>query len=176
MNSKALYWIALGVFALGLHSEYQKGNLPLVRCVADRASAALGQAATRAEQTWALARVLTGHQEFRVADDQFVAVQQSEIDRVMAQHQADLARAMAMREADMNRLQEKLDRMHMVLDRAQSSKLRVLERTRFQLSRVGNRTFICPHTGRRVTVNAPDVSVDPAVEVSGVDLHIDESQ
>src|SRR5882757_2400253 len=94
MNNKALYWIALGVFALGLNSEYQKGSLPLAHRVADRAEAVLCQVAARAEQTWAMARVLSGRQEFRV-DDQFLARQQAEADQVLAEHQADLAQAMA---------------------------------------------------------------------------------
>src|SRR5258706_9540005 len=113
MNNKALYWIALGVFALGLNSEYQKGNLPLAHRVTDRAEAILCQVAARAEQTWAVARVLSGQQEFRV-DDHFLASQQAEVDRVMAEHQAELARAMALRQADKDRVQENMDRVTMV--------------------------------------------------------------
>src|SRR4030088_492320 len=104
MNNKALYWIALGVFALGLNSEYQKGNLPLAHRVADRAEAMLCQVAAQAEQTWAMARVLSGRPAFHV-DDQSLARQRAEVDRVMAEHQVDLARAMALREADLARIQ-----------------------------------------------------------------------
>ena len=159
MNNKALYWIALGVFALGLNSEYQKGRLQFAHRVADRAEAILCQVAARAEQTWAVARVLSGRQEFRV-DDQFLASQQAEVDRVMAEHQAELARAMALRQADMDRIQQKLDRMHVVLDRAQMSKLRILERTRFKLANATHRRIVvCPQTGTQVTVDAePDVA------------------
>ena len=161
MNSKALYWIALGVFVLGLNSEYQKGNLSLAHRVADHAEAVLCQVATRAEQTWAVVRVLSGRQEFRV-DDQFLARQQAEVDRVMAEHQADLARAMALRQADMDRIQQKLDRMHVVLDRVQVEKLRKLERVRFKLTNATNRRMIviCPETGARVSADteAPDLS------------------
>jgi hypothetical protein len=158
MNNKALYWIALGVFALGLNSEYQKGNLPLAHRVADRAEAILCRVAARAEQTWAVARVLSGRSAFRV-DDQSLARQQAEVDRVMAEHQADLARAMALREADLDRIQDKLDRVHVVLDRAQMSKLRILERTRFKLTNATSRIVICPQTGKRVTVDVqPDVA------------------
>jgi hypothetical protein len=158
MNNKALYWISLGVFALGLNSEYQKGNLPLAHRVADRAEAVLCRVAARAEQTWAVARVLSGRPAFRV-DDQALARQQAEVDRVMADHQADLARAMALREADLDRIQDKLDRVHVVLDRAQMSKLRILERTRFNLTNATSRIVICPQTGKRVTVDVqPDVA------------------
>jgi hypothetical protein len=161
MNNKALYWIALGVFALGLSSEYQQGNLPLVHRVANRAGAVLCQIATRAEQTLAVARVLTGRSapEFRV-DDQLLARQQAEVERVMAEHQADLDRAMDLRQADLDRLQQRLDRVHVILDRAQLAKVRVLERTRFKLSNATSRRIVvCPQTGARVTVDAqPDVA------------------
>src|SRR5256885_13155256 len=62
MNNKALYWIALGVFALGLNSEYQQGNLSLIHRVADHTGAVICKIATRAKQTLAVARVLTGRQ------------------------------------------------------------------------------------------------------------------
>jgi hypothetical protein len=167
MNNKALYWIALGVFALGLNSEYQKGNLPLAHRVADRAGAVLCQIATSAEQTWAVARVLTGRSapELQV-DDQFLARQQAEVDRVIAQHQADLERAMALRQADMDRLQERLDRVHVVVDRAQLARVRILERTRFKLSNATNRRIVvCPQSGTRVSVDAePDIA-DLSVDV-----------
>jgi hypothetical protein len=163
MNNKALYWIALGVFALGLNSEYQKGNLPLAHRVADRAGAVLCQIATRAEQTWAVARVLTGRTgpELRV-DDQFLARQQTEVDQVLAEHQADMDRAMNLRQIDLDRVQQRLDRMHIVLDRVQVEKLRKLERVRFKLSNAtGRQTIVvCPETGARVSddTDAPDLS------------------
>ena len=161
MNNKALYWIAIGVFVLGLNSEHQKGNLPLAHRVADRAGAVLCQLTARAEQTWVLARVLTGRStpDLRV-DDQFLARQQAEVDRVIAQHQADLERAMALRQADLDRLQERLDRVHVVVDRAQLAKVRILERTRFKLSNATNRRIVvCPQSGTRVSIDAePDVA------------------
>lgn len=169
MNNKALYWIALGVFALGLNSEYQKGNLPLAHQVADRAGAVLCQVSARAQQTLALARVLTGQQEFQV-DDGFLARQQAEVDRVMAEHQAQLDRAMALRQAELDRLQQRLERVHVVLDREQLNKLRVLDRASFKFSNATTRrTVICPHTGTRVTVDAqPDVA--------DVDVDVDDTQ
>jgi hypothetical protein len=163
MNSKALYWIALGVFALGLNSEYQKGNLPLAHRVADRAESVLCRIATRAEQTLAVAGVLTRRSapEFRL-DDQFLARQQAEVDRVMAEHQAELERAMDLRQADLDRLQQRLDRVHVVLDRAQMAKVRVLEHTRFKLRNATNRRMIviCPETATRVSddTDVPDLS------------------
>jgi hypothetical protein len=167
MNNKALYWIALGVFALGLTSEYQQGNLPLAHRVADGAGAVLCQIATRAEQTWAVARVLTGRTPEFQLDDEFLARQQAEVERVMAEHQADMDRAMDPRQIDLDRVQQRLDRMHIVLDRVQVEKLRKLERVRFKLSNAtGRQTIVvCPETGARVSddTDAPDLS----------DLHAD---
>jgi hypothetical protein len=179
MNNKSLYWIALGVFALGLNSEYQKGNLPLARSVADRAEAVFCRVATRAEQTWALARVLTGHEDFPVADqllalkqaeiDRAMAERQAGLDRVIAEHQADLDRARYLRQADLDRIQQKLDRLHVVVDRVQVEKLRKLELVRFKVSNtVGRRVVVCPQTGVRVMVDAqPDVAdaADVSIDV-----------
>ena len=167
MNNKALYWIALGVFAVALNSEYQQGNLPLAHRVADRAGAVLCKIATRAEQTLAVARVLTGRSapEFHV-DDEFLARQQADVDRVLAEHQVEMARAMALRQADLDRIQRRLDRVHMVVDRAQMSKMRIIERTGFKLSNATTRHIVvCPQTGTRVMVDAqPDVA-DLSVDV-----------
>jgi len=159
MNNKVLYWIALGVFALGLNSEYQQGNLSLAHRVAGHAGAVLCKIATRAEQTLAVARVLTGRQQSSV-DDQFIALHQAEVDRALAEHQAEMARAMALRQGDMDRIQRRLDRVHMVVDRAQLSKMRILERTRFKLSNAATRRIVvCPQTGTRVMVDAdPDIA------------------
>jgi hypothetical protein len=159
MNNQALYWIALGILALGLNGEYQKGNLPLAHRVADHAEAAFCKVAMKAEQTWTLARVLTGNQEFR-ADDESQARQQAEIGRVMADRQADLDRTMALRQADLDRIQRRLDRLHMVMDQAQVEKLRKLELVRFKMSdATSRRIVVCPQTGRRITVDADPGSI-----------------
>jgi hypothetical protein len=162
-TNKALYWIALGIFALGLNSEYHNGNLPFAHRVANRAEAVLCRIATRAEQSLAAVRVLTDRPGRDLSiDDEFVARQQAEVARVMAEHQAGLDRAMALRQADLDRVQQNLDRMHMVLDRVQVEKLDKLQRIRFKLSDATNRRMVvvCPETGARVSVDAdlPDLS------------------
>jgi hypothetical protein len=159
MSNQALYWIALGILTLGLNGEYQKGRLPLAHSVVNRAEAVVCTVAAKAEQTWVLAKVLTGQREFRV-DDALVASKRSELDGVMAEHQAELDRAMAQRQADLDRIQEKLDRLHMVIDRAQVEKLRKLELVRFKVSNATNRRIIvCPQTGRRISVNSNPAAV-----------------
>jgi hypothetical protein len=177
MNNKALYWIALGAFALALSSEYHNGNLPLAHQVADRAGSVLCQIATRAEQSLTLARVLTVRPSTEVSiDDQFIARQQAEVERVMAEHQADLDRAMALRQVDLDRVQQRLDRMHMVLDRVQIEKLHKLDRVRFRMSDAANRRMIvvCPETGARISVQ-PSADLLDMDEVSA-DVEVGESQ
>ena len=169
MNTdKAMYWVALGVLALGLHSEYRNGRFSAIHRVAGQAESTVCRLVTRAEQTLATARILTASvpQEVRVHDD-LVARQQAQVERVMADHQAgldrDLAdrqahldRAMALRQANLDCLQQKFDRMHGALDRAQLQRVRALERMQFQLSNAVNRRMIvaCPRTGARISVNA----------------------
>jgi hypothetical protein len=169
MNSdKAMYWVALGVLALGLHSEYRNGRFSAIHRVAGQAESTLCRLVTRAEQTLATARILTARvpQEIRV-DDDLIARQQAQVERVMAEHQADLDRvfadrqahldrAMAMRQANLDCLQQKLDRMHVALERAQVERARALEHMQFQLSNAVNRRMIvvCPRTGAKITVRA----------------------
>jgi hypothetical protein len=180
MNNKGLYWIALGVVVLGLNSEYQRGRLSLANQLADRAQAVYCQVATGAEQTWALAKLLTSDQDATVAD-QFLAGQQAEIDRVMAdrqadvdrviaEHQAGLDRAMDLRQADLDRVQQSLDRMHVVLDRVQVEKLRKFELVRFKVVNAATRRIVvCPQTGKRVIIEA-------APDAADVSVNVDEAQ
>jgi len=169
MNTdKTMYWVALGVLALGLHSEYRNGRFSAIHRVAGQAESTLCRLVTRAEQTLATARILTASvpQEVRV-DDDLVARQQAQVERDMAEHQADLERdladrqahldrAMALRQANLDGLQQKLDRMHVALDRAQVQRARALERVQFQMSNAVNRRMVvvCPKTGARISVNA----------------------
>ena len=88
-----------------------------------------------------------------------MADRQADLDRVLAQHQADLDRAMDLRQADLDRVQQKLDQMHMVLDRVQVQKLRKLELVRFKVRNAATRRIVlCPETGARVMVDAPDTA------------------
>lgn len=169
MNTdKMMYWVALGVLAVGLHSEYRNGRFPALHRVANQTGSTLCRIVTRAEQTVATARIVTGQvpQESRV-DDEFVARQQDQAERVIAEHQADLDRvlaehqgaldhAMALRQANLDCLHQKLDRMRVALDRAQLQRTRTLERMRFKLTNAANhRTIVvCPRTGARITIDA----------------------
>ena len=172
MNTKALYWIALGTFALALNSEYREGGLPLAHQVAQRAQATYCQIAARAEQTLEVAGLLNGHQERIVPTDEFIAQHQAEIDRAMAREQANLNREMALRQAELNRamairqaelarVQERLGRVQVVMDRVQVEKFQKLANFKFNFNEGhGRKTIVvCPETGAKIAVDVPDVDV-----------------
>src|SRR5271157_5682819 len=108
-TNKIMYWLALGVFALGLHSEYRNGRFPALHRLADQAESTLCRMVTRAEQTLALARVLTSPQPvfandlFASARDQELA--QSNVLRDQAQAHAELLRNQVRARADLMRAQ-----------------------------------------------------------------------
>lgn len=170
MNIKALYWIALGAFVLALNSEYRNGGLPLAHRAAGRAQAVYCQVAARAEQSLAVARLLVSEPVNDVSTDEVMtraqaevdrelARRQAQLDRALAMRQAELNRALAMRQADLDRMQQKVERVQVVMDRVQMDKLQKLDRMRFKFSDATNRrTFVvCPETGAKIVVNVPDV-------------------
>ena len=63
-TNKAAYWIALGVLALGLNSEYQQGRFETLHRIAGQADSALWQISMRAKGTLALAKILMGREDF----------------------------------------------------------------------------------------------------------------
>lgn len=61
MNTqKSAYWVALALFAVALHSEYQRGAFPSLQRAANSASATLCRLTTKAEQTVAMAKLIVG--------------------------------------------------------------------------------------------------------------------
>jgi hypothetical protein len=183
-SSKLAYFIVLGVLAFGLTTEYQKGNLPVIHRVVGVVENSVCQLVAHAEQTLAAVQILTGHpaQELRV-DDEFVARRQAEVeramaehqsdlDRVLAEHQANLDRAVALRQSNLECLQRKLNRMQVVLDRAQVQKVRVPERAPVRLSNATNRrtVVVCPRTGAKITVNTDADLADLDTNLSGMEV------
>jgi hypothetical protein len=164
-TNKAAYWIALGVFALALNNEYRHGSFVGLHRVSEYASSALCRMATRAEQTLAVARFLTGRQES--AEDDLLAADsraemarvQSELLRDQAQDEAELLRDGVQAQADVIRAQVETQL-------AEAEQIRVRMRSHFRLARAVNRrvTVVCPKTGARIVVSAgmrqADVSPD----------------
>jgi len=168
-TNKAVYWIALGVLALGLNSDYQHGSFVALHRVAEHAGSALCRMATRAEETLAVARVLTSRDRFP-ADGLSAATDGAE----MARAQEALLRDQARDEAELLRdgVQAQADvvRAQVEAQRAEIEQTRIRMRSQFRLARTVNRrvTVVCPKTGVRIAVNAGMrlAEVSPEVEDS----------
>jgi hypothetical protein len=168
-TNKAAYWIALGVLALALNSEYQHGRFVALHRVAENAGSALCRMATRAEQTLAVARVLVRSERFQVdgliaaTDGAEVARAQEELLRDQARDEAELLRDSVHAQADAIRAQAETQR-------AEVEQIRLRMRSQFRLERTVDRRVmvVCPKTGVRIAVNAGMrlAEVSPDVEDS----------
>ena len=172
-TNKAAYWIALGVLALGLNSEYRHGSFVPLHRVSEFAGSALCRMAARAEQTLAVARVLTSRERFPV-DGLLAATDGAE----MAQAQEELLREQARDEAELlrDRLREEVQaradaiRAQAETQRAEVEQIRLRMRSQFRLARMVDRrvVVVCPKTGVRIAMNAGMrlAEVSPDVEDS----------
>src|SRR5260221_11595842 len=79
-TNKAAYWIALGVFALTLNSEYRHGSFVPLHRVAEHAGSALCRVTARAEKTLVVSTAPKSHQEFP-ADNLLAADARTEMAR-----------------------------------------------------------------------------------------------
>jgi hypothetical protein len=172
-TNKAAYWIALGVLALGLNSEYRHGNFVAVHRVAERAGSVLCRISTRAEQSLAVALGMTNRENFRAVDllatneGTEMARAESEIAREQAQARAEMVRE---RVRDEIRAQADAIREQAEMERAQIEQIRWRTASQIGLVRTANRRVmvVCPKTRVRITVNpgpeladiSPDVEVD----------------
>jgi hypothetical protein len=168
-TNRAAYWIALGVFALALNSEYRHGSFVPLHRVAEHAGSALCRMATRAEQTVAFARVFTRGEGFwmddlpTVPDGAEVARAKEEVLRDQARDEVELLRDGVQAQADVIRTQAEAQR-------AEVEQIRVRMRSQFRLARTVDRrvVVVCPKTGMRIAVNAgmrmagvsPDVDLE----------------
>jgi len=150
--NKAVYWIALGVLALGLNSEYQHGSFVALHRVAEHAGSALCRMATRAEETLAGAEM---------------ARAQEELLRDQARDEAELLRD---RLRDEVHAQADAIRAQVEEERAEIEQTRIRMRSQVRLVRAVDRrvTMVCPKTGVRIAVNAGMrlAEVSPDVEDS----------
>ena len=168
-TTKATYWIALAVFALALNSEYRHGNFPALHRAAECASTTLCRAATRAEHTLAMARLLAGRPAL-AADDLLawntseMAENQAEMLREQAQVQAEVLRAQTRDQAerlrDQIRVQMEMIRAQAEMQRDQIEQIRYRTRSQVRISNAVNRRMIevsspgCSKSDVRVAVNA----------------------
>jgi DNA-binding PucR family transcriptional regulator len=172
-TNKAAYWIAVGVLALGLNSEYRYGGFVAVHRVAERAGSVLCRISTRAEQSLAVALGMTNRENLR-AGDLLAADEGTEMARAEAEVAREQARARAdmMRERvrDEIRAQADVIREQAEMERAQIEQMRWRTASQVGLARTANRRVmvVCPKTGTRITLRrgaelddiAPDVETD----------------
>jgi len=158
-TNKVLYWVVLGVFVLGFRSEYRSGRFPALRRVAEHAEFTLCRIVTRAEQTVALARVLTGDQPSS-ANDVLASARDQEL--AQAELLRDQAQAHAERLRDQVRGQADLFRAQAEVQRSQIERFHRGTQSQFQWTDAANRRVIlvCPKTGARISVNAGPTDVE----------------
>jgi hypothetical protein len=169
-TNKTAYWIALGVLALGLNSEYRQGNFVALHRVAERAGSVLCRAATRAEQTLAVARLLTSRQELLAdsrlasADTREMAWNEAELVRERAREQAELVRDRVRDEmlarADVIRAQAEVRR-------AEMKQIGVRARSQYRLTRTVNRRVSaeCQGTETRMVIQDAAEPADASTDV-----------
>jgi hypothetical protein len=150
-TNKAVYWIALGVLALGLNSEYSQGHFEKLHRVVDHAGSALCHLTTRAEQTLAVAKLLIGRP-------------QSGTDELMpASVAGEIAQAESVTESVREHVREQI-RERAEMQRVQSRQIRSAARSQVRLARmVSRRVMVCPTTGLRVMVT-DDMDSDDSTE------------
>jgi hypothetical protein len=171
-TNKAAYWIALGVLALGLNSEYRNGNFVAVHRVAERAGSVLCRISTRAEQSLAVALGMTNRENLR-AGDLLAADEGTEMARAEAEIVREQARARAeiVRERVRDEIRAQADaiREQAEMERAQIEQIRWRTASQIGLARAANRrvTVVCPKTGTRITLKpqADLGDIAPHVEV-----------
>jgi hypothetical protein len=167
-TNKIAYWVALGVLALGLNSEYRQGRFVALHQAVDRADLAFCVATARAERTLAAAIGVTGTSEFaaearsasasRLADVRI----QSEVLREHARDQAEMVRDEILAQAEVIRAQAEMRRAE--IERVRS---RTLSQVQFVDAGDRGMTVFCPKTGARVLIRRAGLSDDlPEVEVS----------
>jgi hypothetical protein len=164
--TKAGYWIALGVLALGLNSEYRQGNFVTLHKAATRVESVACQITARAEETLAVATGRRTRSEFAV--DRLLASTEaaealrdrSEFLREQAQDEAEFVREQVRAQAEAIRTQAEMKR-------AEIRQIRQRSRVRLRLASApsGQRVVVCPRTGARtlVSVGVDDEAVSPVV-------------
>ena len=156
--NKAAYWIALGVLALGLNSQYRQGNFPALHRASDRAGSVLCKISSSAERTLAAASVLMREQR-PTRDNLLLASDGAE----MARDQAELFRN-ALREQVRGEIQARADVIRAAgeMRRAQIEQIRSRNRLAFQFAGTSGHgmTVVCPKTGVGIIVNRTSSDTD----------------
>lgn len=185
-TNKAAYWIALGVLAIGLNSEYQHGNFVALHRVVDRADSLLCQISSRAAQTVAAAKVLMLRDRFQadtllasknsaeMALDQARSAQEQARNQVRdevsnrAEMIRDQVRERVFAQADVIRAESEMRRaeMEQVRARTKVGLVRAMNLPAMNVRAMNGRlTVVCPKTGTRILVTDTSDSADASSEV-----------
>jgi hypothetical protein len=163
-TGKAYYWLALGVLALGLTSEYERGGLQPLHQLANRSTLTANCLLVKAHQYVAMARFLMGEAP-RTAPMHEWTYASNEHSRALARVQAELAG----RQADLVRLG--IDRAQWVnLGREMAAQERQYARLQAErarviaISRSARKTVNCKHDVVHVAVNT-DVDDEGEINV-----------
>jgi hypothetical protein len=148
--NKVAYFVAVGVIALGLTSEYRQGSFVALHRIAEHSESVLCRATTRAEQTFAVARLLGTQDEARATsllasvDADNMAWGQSELLRDQARDQAEILRTQIREQV---RAQAEVMRAQAEIRRDEIQQIR--DRVRAQVGRSTSRQIkLCPKTAR----------------------------
>jgi hypothetical protein len=181
---KAAYWFALALFAVALHSEYQRGAFPALHHAASRAGSTLCRLSTKAERTVAMARLivdrpapstdalLAGLDARQLADARRLAEDGAEMAREEVQDRAEMLRGQV---RDQVRAQAEMVRGEMELQRSQIHKIRMLSRSQIRISNAVDLPEIsltpshCPQSAILVNVPSIDLRMN---DLRMSDLHI----
>ena len=167
-TNKAAYWIAVGVLALGLNSEYRQGHFPALHQAVDRAGATICRLSTRAEQTVAFARLMSTRKDL-AASRLLASADQDFSDRAeMAREEAEQIRETVREQVgDEIRARAEVMRAQAVVQRARIEQLRFETRDQFRLANTTRRhtAFVCPKTGTRIAVSLDGDGADVSTDV-----------
>jgi len=183
MNTqKAAYWLALAVFGLALHSEYQHGSFPALHRAAGCAGSTLYRIATHVEQTLAMVSPQTAPPASR-ADDFDVSAEAREVAeanaewaREEAQDKAEELREQAQDRAELLRDQAgarvEMIRAQVEMQHAQTEQIHRCLRSQLRASHAVDRRIVvlCPRTRGKVVVQAGKGLSDLDTDLSDIEV------
>jgi hypothetical protein len=179
-TNKAAYWIAVGALALGLNSEYRRGNFVPLHRIADRAGSAMCRITSRAEKTLAIAKFLAGPEvglpETLVASAGEVDTARSRV-HMLRQHSRE--EAAVLREEMRDQVRDEI-RARAEVNRAraemQRAEMEIQLRTRSQVSfaninlRDRDVTVFCPTTAMRIARTTIARTLAPSLTAKASDF------
>ncbi|MGC2194035.1 MAG: hypothetical protein WA628_05125 [Terriglobales bacterium] len=118
-SDKAWYWLAAGVFALGLNGAYQDGQLNWAHCLAGRAASMVQRVSDQGLRAVALAEMMLGRNPEASGPTEVVLqrIQTKLVCQRVARAERQIAMAQVRRQLVEADVQRKLDRAQMKMDK-----------------------------------------------------------